>query len=66
VQPGDIVRLIAEKAGISGKAIGSIKILDKFTFVEVPRDSAEKVIEAIQQGMIGGRKVSAAPARPRG
>lgn len=66
VQPGDIVRLIAEKAGISGKAIGSIKILDKFTFVEVPKDSAEKVIEAIQQGMIGGRKVSAAPARPRG
>ena len=65
VQPRDIVKLIAEKAGISGKAIGNIQILDKFTFVEVPKDSAEKVIEAVQQGMIGGRKISAAPARPR-
>ncbi|MBI5747344.1 MAG: DEAD/DEAH box helicase [Nitrospirae bacterium] len=66
VRPGDIVKLIAEKAGISGKAVGNIKILDKFTFVEVPKDSADKVIDAVQKSIIGGRKISAAPARPRG
>ncbi|HLG29901.1 MAG TPA: DbpA RNA binding domain-containing protein, partial [Candidatus Brocadiales bacterium] len=65
VRPGDIVKLIAEKAGISGKTVGNIKILDKFTFVEVPKDSAEKVIDAVQQSIFGGRKISAAPARPR-
>ncbi|MEK6689838.1 MAG: DbpA RNA binding domain-containing protein [Nitrospirota bacterium] len=40
-------------------------MLEKFTFVEVPRDSAERVIDALQKSMIGGRKVTAAPARPR-
>ncbi|MEK6693391.1 MAG: DbpA RNA binding domain-containing protein [Nitrospirota bacterium] len=39
--------------------------MEKFTFVEVPRDSAERVIDALQKSMIGGRKVTAAPARPR-
>lgn len=65
IRPGDIVRYIAEKAGIDGRAIGNIKILEKFTFVEVPKDMAEKVIDAVQRGMIGGKKISAAPARPR-
>jgi len=65
IRPGDIVKLIADKTGLSGKAIGNIKILEKFTFVEVPRDSAEKVIDVLQKSMIGGRKISAAPARPR-
>ena len=65
ISPGDLVKLIAEKTGLSGKVIGNIKIMEKFTFVEVPRDSAEKVIDALQRSMVGGRKISAAPARPR-
>lgn len=65
IRPGDIVKLITERTGINHKAIGNIKILEKFTFVEVPRDSAENVIDALQKSMIGGKKVSAAPARPR-
>ncbi|MBI3599089.1 MAG: DEAD/DEAH box helicase [Nitrospinae bacterium] len=65
IRPGDIVRHIAEKAGIDGKAIGNIKILEKFTFVEVPKDMAEKVIDAVHKGMMAGKKISAAPARPR-
>src|SRR3989338_4667393 len=65
IRPGDIVKLIADKTGLSGKAIGNIKIMEKFTFVEVPRDSAEKVIDVLQKSMIAGRKITAAPARPR-
>lgn len=65
IRPGDIVKLITEKTGINYRDIGNIRILEKFTFVEVPRDSAERVIDALQKSMIGGRKVTAAPARPR-
>jgi len=65
IRPGDIIKLITEKTGINYRAIGNIKILEKFTFVEVPRDSAERVIDALQKSIIGGRKVTAAPARPR-
>jgi ATP-dependent RNA helicase DeaD len=65
VKAGDIVKTIAEKAGIPGKAIGGIKILDKFTFVEVPRDATGKVIEVMHQSIISGQKVAVAPARPK-
>lgn len=65
VRAGDIVKAIADKASISGKAIGGINIFDKFTFVEVPRDAAEKVIEVMHQSIISGQKIAVAPARPR-
>ncbi|MDH4227952.1 MAG: DEAD/DEAH box helicase [Deltaproteobacteria bacterium] len=63
LRPGDLVKLITSKAGISGKAIGNIKITDKVTFVEVAKDSAEVVIDVLQKSMIGGRKISAKRAR---
>ena len=65
INAGDIVKSIAEKTGISGKAIGNISIFDKFTFVEVPKDYAEKVIEVMHQSMISGKKVAVAKARPK-
>ena len=65
VRAGDIIKAIADKANIPGKAIGGINIFDKFTFVEVPRDAAEKVIDVMHQSMISGQKVAVAPAKPR-
>ncbi|MEK6790701.1 MAG: DEAD/DEAH box helicase [Deltaproteobacteria bacterium] len=62
----DIVDAIAKKTGMDKRTIQGIKIFDTFTFVEVPRDAAEKVIEFMHQSMISGRKVAVAPARPRG
>lgn len=38
----DIVRTIAIEADIPAKEVGLINIYDKFTFVEVPEDMAEK------------------------
>lgn len=65
VRAGDIIKAIADKANIPGKAIGGINIFDKFTFVEVPRDAAENVIDVMHQSIISGQKVAVAPARPR-
>lgn len=66
INAGDIVRAIADKAGIAGKSIGNISIFDTFTFVEVPKENAEKVIEVMHQSMLSGKKVAVAKARPRG
>lgn len=65
INAGDVVRSIAEKAGISGREIGQISIFDNFTFVEVPKENAEKVIEVMHQSMLSGKKVAVAKARPR-
>ncbi|MBI5492262.1 MAG: DEAD/DEAH box helicase [Deltaproteobacteria bacterium] len=65
VRANDIVNAISRKVNIPPAAIKKVSIFDTFTFVEVPRDSAEKVIEFMHQSIISGRKVTVAPARPR-
>lgn len=63
IRPQDLVRTIAEEAGIPGKIIGAIKIYDKFTFVEVPKEAAEKVLYSMHKNIIKGRRVHVEPAK---
>lgn len=65
IRPEDIVRAIAEEAGIQGSTIGMINIYDKFTFVEVPEDVAERVISVMHRGVIKGYKINMEPAKAR-
>lgn len=65
VGPADIVRSIAENAGIPGAVIGRIDIYDDFAFVEVPLDTATAVMAAMRKGQIRGRSVNLEPARPQ-
>jgi ATP-dependent RNA helicase DeaD len=69
VRPGDIVGAIANEAGVPGKAIGSIDIYDRFTFVEIPAQYRDQVLEKMAQATIRGRPVNirvATPERPPG
>ncbi len=61
----DIVRTIAIEADIPAKDVGKINIYDKFTFVEVPEDVAEKVLGVMHRNTIKGYKVNVEPARSR-
>lgn len=65
VKATDIVDEISKKAGISAQSIKKVSIFETFTFVEVPRDSAEKVIDLMHRSIIQGRKVVVAPAKPK-
>jgi ATP-dependent RNA helicase DeaD len=58
VRAGDFVGAIAGEAGINGNLIGDIKILDAFSFVEIPREYAIDVIKALHSSNIKGKKVS--------
>jgi ATP-dependent RNA helicase DeaD len=44
IRPGDIVGAIASEVGIPGKSIGEIKIQDDYSFVDVDRKHASKVL----------------------
>ena len=61
----DIVRTIAIEADIPAKDVGKINIYDKFTFVEVPEDVAEKVLGVMHRNTIKGYTVNVEPARSR-
>lgn len=65
ITPADIVRGLAEGSGISGSVLGLIDIYDRFTFVEMPHDAAQKVLRAIGDIHIRGKSVNMEPARPR-
>ncbi|MGD9155060.1 MAG: DEAD/DEAH box helicase [Bacillota bacterium] len=58
LQPRDILQSIASATGIPKKLIGAIEILDKFTFVEVPREYATEVITGLKDSKINGRRVN--------
>jgi ATP-dependent RNA helicase DeaD len=65
IGPADVVRSIASEAGIPGSVIGVIDIYDRFTFVEVPKEVAGKVLMAMERATINGRMINIEPAKPR-
>ena len=66
LRPGDLVGAIAGEAGLTGKAIGVIDILDRVAFVEVPAQEGQRVVDALRETKLRGRKVKVQLARPGG
>jgi len=65
VAPKDIVGAIANETGIPGKSIGAIRILDTYSFVEIPRDCAEEVYTIMKERTIRGQPTGIEPAQGR-
>ncbi len=63
VRPGDFVGAIAGETGMNGNMVGSIDIYDKFTFVEVPKQNAQQVIDALNNSNIKGNRVTVEKAK---
>ncbi len=61
----ELVKVIAIEADIPAKSIGLINIYDKFTFVEIPEEHAEKVLGVMHKSTIKGYKVNVEPARAK-
>ncbi len=59
----DIVNSIAMEARIPQRKIVNVRVLDKFTFVEVPEEFADGIIGSLNDMVLKGRKVRVAEAR---
>ena len=57
ITPGDLVGAIAGESGISGRMVGAIDIYDSYSFVDVDRRNAEKVLKAMKNVHIKGLSV---------
>lgn len=64
VRPADIVGAIANEVGIPGKQIGAIDIYDRFAFVEVPNDMAQRVMRGLMGVSLRGKIVNVSLAKP--
>ncbi|MDR1122450.1 MAG: DEAD/DEAH box helicase [Endomicrobium sp.] len=58
VRAGDFVDIIIDKAGINKNMIGNIKIFEAFSFIEVPNENVDAIINALHLSNIKGKKIS--------
>ena len=49
---------IAANTGISGKDIGKINLLEKYSFVEIPKEYIKDVIMGMKNKQIKGRDIN--------
>ncbi len=58
VSPADFLGAITGETGLPGKKVGDIDIYDKFTFVDVPAEDAQKIISIMSRRKIKGKAVN--------
>lgn len=63
LRPGDLVGCITNESGLTGNQIGVIDVLDRNSFVEVPAEHADRVLEVLRATKIRHRKVTVQIAR---
>ena len=66
VRPADVVGAITGETGLPGRAIGAIRVHERFTLVDVPGVLAERVMEGLRRGAIRGQKVGVRRDRRQG
>ena len=65
VFPRELLGLISAKTHVSREDIGSIRILDNYSFIQVRDTVAEQIIEALDGSMFRGRPLTVNYAKPR-
>ncbi|OON69326.1 DEAD/DEAH box helicase [Hymenobacter sp. CRA2] len=65
LHPRDLVDLIVSSSSIAPGRVGDIELYDKFSFVEVPTENVEEVVEQLGRTSLYGRPVSFSLATQR-
>jgi ATP-dependent RNA helicase DeaD len=58
VRPGDLVSAIVKLVKVHPREVGSIRIAERFSLVEVPEPITEDVIRALRTAGVRGNKVT--------
>jgi ATP-dependent RNA helicase DeaD len=61
----DILGAITVEAGIDGKSVGIIDIFESYSFVEVKKEDAAIVMDAMKNGKIKGIKINIEPSKAK-
>lgn len=63
ITPKDIVKVMREEADVPFKEIGKIALMESFTFVEVSKEYADRIIYSLDRLLLKGKKVRVEKAR---
>jgi ATP-dependent RNA helicase DeaD len=58
IEPADVVAAIVDNTPLGGEDVQNVRVLERFSFVEVPRDSADEVI-----AKVNGKRVRGVPIK---
>ena len=64
IRPGDIVGAIAGETDIPGRVIGAIDVHARFTFVDIPAEYVDRVLERMRNVQIRGTPIAIKVATP--
>ena len=63
LEVADLVHAVAEETGLHGEAIRDVKLLERFSFLSVPAEDAERVVAAVDGATVKGIRLRVEPAR---
>jgi ATP-dependent RNA helicase DeaD len=62
IEVADLIQAVTVPSGLDGEAIRNVKVLDRFSFLEVPADEVDRVLDAVDGAEIRGHALRMAPA----
>jgi ATP-dependent RNA helicase DeaD len=63
IEVADLVHAVTGAAGIDGEAVRDVRVLERFSFLSVPRSEAERVVEAVRGTPMNGTELRVEIAR---
>jgi ATP-dependent RNA helicase DeaD len=63
LEPSDIIHAITAATGIDGEAVRNVRMLEHFSFVEVPESQAPRIVDSVDGTEVNGRPLRLEPAR---
>jgi ATP-dependent RNA helicase DeaD len=63
LEPSDIIHAITAATGLDGEAVRNVRVLERFSFVEVPERQAQRIVERVSGTEIRGQQLRLEPAR---
>jgi ATP-dependent RNA helicase DeaD len=64
IEVADLVHAVTGAAGIDGEAVRDVRVLERFSFLSVPRSEAERVVDAVRGTPVNGTELRIEIARP--
>ncbi len=61
IEPSDIIHAITTATGLDGEAVRNVRVLERFAFVEVPADEAERVVDEVSGTDVRGHALRLEP-----
>jgi len=65
LRPQELRLLIEEKSGVKSEQLGRVHLFDNYSFIDVPEESAEKIIDTVNGAQFHNRTLEIKPAKKR-